>query len=149
MSPHHARIPFSNMYEQITELLENNGWNLFSMYYNRIHLQESRLSIDLSDILNTLLKAPSTGHGVQKWVLGEAESIYASDLRHLLKPQHGLRIHARHFTIADIDCIVRDGLASTYSEQAPLLWKLVHVLLDVDRGMWGTSVRVPDMPTGS
>ena len=27
MPPHHARMSFSNMYEQTTELLEYNGWD--------------------------------------------------------------------------------------------------------------------------
>lgn len=133
MSPHHTHMSFHNMYEQITELLENNAWD-FNKFILQVLQQNpsSRPSIDLSDILNTLLKP---GHSVQKWVMGEAESIYASDLQHLLKPQHGLRIHAQNFTIADIDHIMCNGLASIYSEQAPLLWRLDHVLLDVDRGM--------------
>jgi len=88
MSPHYARMSFGNMYEQITELLENHGWD-FNEFLLEVLQQKSssRLSADLSDILNTPLKAPSTGHSVQEWVLGEAESIYASDLQHLLKPR--------------------------------------------------------------
>ena len=89
----------------------------FQYIYSQSTVLQQKPNVNPADILNTLLKAPSTGHSIQEWVLGEAESIYTSDLWHLLKLQHSLRIHAQHFTIANIDCISHDRLVSIYSKQ--------------------------------